>query len=269
MPEFKDKLVLVTGAARGLGRGMAFEYARQGASLVITDVLVDELKQTTTDLKEKGYTVHSFECDLGSDSGVAAFGEQVKKDVGVPDILHNNAMFAPHGTIENIDIDGTRKAFEINVLGYMRIVKAFVTEMIARQSGWIVNTASPNGIAPPAAFAVNGIPYNLTKAADISLSQSMAATLKKYNIGVSVLYPGAVWTGASEKPHGSASKEFEAALRKFFVAQAVAPEVAARELLVGVKEGKFFVTSFKNFENVLVEFAQNGMDPNGEYSWGD
>lgn len=267
MPEFKDKLVLVTGAARGLGRGMAFEYAKQGARLIITDVLGDQVNETAEDMKKEGYTVHSFQCDLGSDSAVAAFGEQVKKDVGVPDILHNNAMFAPHGTIENIDIEGTRKAFEINVLGYMRIVKAFVTEMIERRSGWIVNTASPNGIAPPAAFAVNGIPYNMTKAADISMSQSMAATLKQYNIGVSVLYPGAVWTGASEKPHGSASKEFEAALRKFFVAQAVKPDVAAAQLLAGVKEGKFFVTSFPNFEKVLVEFAQNGMDPNAEYSW--
>ncbi|EXJ87198.1 hypothetical protein A1O3_04157 [Capronia epimyces CBS 606.96] len=267
MPEFKDKLVLVTGAARGLGRGMAFEYAQQGARVIITDILGEQLTETAQDLKTAGHTVWSFQTDLGSDSAVAALGEQIKKEIGVPDILHNNAMYAPHGTVENIDIDGTRKAFEINVLGYMRIVKAFVTEFIARGSGWIVNTASPNGIAPPAAFAVNGIPYNMTKAADISFSQSLAATLRKHNIGVSVLYPGAVWTGASEKPHGSASKEFEAALRKFFLAQAVKPEVAAKALLQGVREDKFFVTSFPNFEKVLVEFAQNGLDPNAEYSW--
>lgn len=185
----------------------------------------------------------------------------------MPDIVHNNAMYAPHGTVENIDIEGTRKAFEVNVLGYMRIVKAFVTEMIARRSGWIVNTASPNGITPPAAFAVNGIPYNLTKAADISFSQSLAATLRQYKIGVTVLYPGAVWTGASETPHGTASKEFEDALRQFFLERAVQPEVSAQALLAGVKEGKFLVTNFENFEKVLVEFAQNGLDPNAEYSW--
>jgi len=267
MPEFKGKLVIVTGAARGLGRGMAIEYARQGATVIITDVLDDQLCDTAAAMRKDGYQVYSFRCDLASDSAVAALGEQIKKDIGVPDILHNNAMFSPHGTIENIDIEGARQAFEINVLGYMRIVKAFVSEMITRRSGWIVNTASPNGIAPPAAFAINGIPYNMTKAANISLSQSMAATLKQYNIGVSVLYPGAVWTGASEKPHGTASKEFEAALQKFFVAQAVMPEVAARDLLGGVKAGKFLVTSFPNFEKVLVEFAHNGMDPNAEYSW--
>ncbi|KAK7894323.1 hypothetical protein LTR67_006084 [Exophiala xenobiotica] len=267
MPDFKDKLVLVTGAARGLGRAMAFEYAKQGARLIIIDVLGDLVTETAQDLKKETYQVWSFICDLGSDSAVAALGEQIKQEIGIPDILHNNAMFSPHGTVENIDIEGTRKAFEINVLGYMRIIKAFVTEMITRRSGWIVNTASPNGIAPPAEFAKNGVPYNLTKAAEISLSQSMAATLRKYNIGVSVLYPGAVWTGASEKPHGSASKEFEAALQKFFLAQAVKPAQAAKDLIEGVKANKFFVTTFPNFEKVLVEFSQNGLDPDGEYSW--
>src|SRR5689334_14515518 len=141
MPEFQGKLVIVTGAARGLGRGLALEYAKQGARLIITDILDGQLKETAEELRREGYEVWPFTCDLGSDSAVVALGEQIKSEIGVPDILHNNAMFSPHGTIENIDIDGTRKAFEVNVLGYMRIVKAFVTEMIERRSGWIVNTA--------------------------------------------------------------------------------------------------------------------------------
>lgn len=267
MCDFKDKLVLVTGAARGLGRGTAMEYGRQGARLVITDILGHELEQTSADMMKEGIHVHAFQCDLASDNAVTALGEKVKHEVGVPDILHNNAMYAPHGTVEKIDIDGTRKAFEINVLGYMRILKAFLTEMIARRSGWIVMTASPNGITPPGAFAVNGIPYNLTKAAEISLSQSLTATVKKYNIGVSVLYPGAVWTAASEKPHGTAGNEFEKALRKFFVERAIHAEQSAAELLAGVKQGKFLVSNFENFERVLVEFAQNGLDPIATNYW--
>jgi len=130
MPEFKDNLVLVTGAARGLGRGVAMEYAKQGARVIITDVLGDLLSETAEDMRKEGRTVYPFQCDLSSDSEISALGEEIKRNIGVPDILHNNAMFSPHGTIENIDIDGTRKAFEINVLGYMRIVKAFVTEMV-------------------------------------------------------------------------------------------------------------------------------------------
>jgi NAD(P)-dependent dehydrogenase (short-subunit alcohol dehydrogenase family) len=268
MVDFKDKLILVTGAARGIGRAVAFEYARAGARLIILDVLGDKLNATASTLRADGYTVHAFTCDLSSDKEVESLGAKIKGDIGVPDILHNNAFYAPTGTIENIDLNGARQAFEVSVLGYLRIVKAFLTEMIERKSGWIVNTASPNGITPPIQFAANGLPYNLCKAADISISQTMAASLKKHNIGVSVLYPGAVHTEASSKPHGNVKPEFAEALRKFFLEQAVAPEVAAKDLVEGVRQGKFLVTTFKNFEKVLVEFAQNGLDPNAEYSWG-
>jgi len=268
MPDFKDKLILVTGAARGIGRAVAFEYAKAGAQLIILDVLGDQLKKAATEMKAEGYIVYSFECDLSSDKDVELLGSKIKSEIGIPDLLHNNAYYAPTGTIENIDLNGTRQAFEVSVLGYLRIVKAFVTEMITRKSGWIVNTASPNGITPPLQFAANGVPYNLCKAADISISQTMAAALKKYNIGVTVLYPGAVHTEASSRPHGNVKPEFAVALKKFFVEQAVAPEEAARDLVEGVRQGKFLVTTFKNFEKVLVEFAQNGLDPNAEYSWG-
>jgi len=268
MPEFKGKLILVTGAARGIGRAAAFEYGRAGARLIILDVLGDELEITASDLKKEGLEVYSFQCDLSSDDGVASLGEKIKKEIGVPDILHNNAFFARSGSILDIDIAGARKAFDISVLGYLRIVKAFVTEMIERKSGWIVNTASPNGITPPHAFAANGVPYNMCKAADISISQSMAASLKEHGIGVSVLYPGATLSNAAKQPHAKVSPEFAAAIKTFFLDNAVTPEVAVKGLLEGVRQGKFLVSTFDNFEKVLVEFAQNGLDPNAEgYSW--
>jgi len=269
MPEFKGKLILITGAARGIGRAAAFEYAQAGARVIILDILGDVLEATAGDLRKEGYEVHSFQCDLANDEEVASLGEKIKKDIGVPDILHNNAFFSQPGSILDIDIDGARKAFDISVLGYLRIVKAFVTEMIERRSGWIVNTASPNGIAPPHAFAANGVPYNMCKAADISISQSMAATLKEYGIGVSVLYPGAVMSDAPKKPgpQGKITPAFAAAIKTFFLDNAVSPEVGAKGLIEGVRQGKFLVTTFDNFENVLVEFAKNGLDPNAEYSW--
>jgi len=269
MPEFKGKLILITGAARGIGRAAAFEYARAGARLIILDILKDELADTAADLRKEGnYEVHSFECDLASDTGVASLGEKIKSEIGLPDILHNNAFFAKPGTILDLDLDGCRKAFDINVLGYLRIVKAFVTEMIERKSGWIVNTASPNGVTPPAAFAAQGVPYNMCKAADISISQSMAASLKEYGIGVTILYPGAILTEASTRDSAKVTKEFEAAMQSSFMKHVMTPEVGVKGLIEGVRQGKFLATTFDNFEKILVEFAHNGLDPNVEgYSW--
>jgi len=165
-------------------------------------------------------------------------------------------------------IAGARKAFDVSVLGYLRIVKAFVTEMIERKSGWIVNTASPNGIAPPHAFAANGVPYNMCKAADISISQSMAASLKEHGIGVSVLYPGAILSNAPRQSTIKTTPEFAAAIKTFFLDKGVTPEVGVKGLIEGVRQGKFLVSTFDNFENILVEFAKNGLDPNASgYSW--
>jgi len=267
MPEFKGKLILITGAARGIGRAAAFEYGRAGARVIILDVLRDVLEATAADLKKANIQTHAFHVDLTSDTGVKSLGEKIKSEIGVPDILHNNAFYARPGSILDIDIDEARKAFDVSVLGYLRIVKAFVTEMIERKSGWIVNTASPNGITPPRAFATNGVPYNLCKAADISISQSMASALKEHGIGVSILFPGAVLSDAPQVPHGKPTPEFEEAIKRFFLENALSPEEGVKGLIEGVRQGKFLVTTFENFEKVLVEFAQNGLDPNGEYSW--
>jgi len=267
MPEFKGKLILITGAARGIGRAAAFEYARAGARVIILDILGDVLEVTASDLRKEGHKVDAFQCDLSSNTEVASLGEKIKENIGVPDILHNNAFFARPGSILDIDLEGARQAFDVSVLGYLRIVKAFLNEMIERKSGWIVNTASPNGIAPPHAFAANGVPYNMCKAADISISQSMAAALKEHGIGVSVLYPGAVASDAPKQPHRKTTPEFAAAIKKFFLDNAVTPEEGVKGLIEGVRQGKFLVSTFENFEKVLVEFAQNGLDPNAEYSW--
>jgi len=265
MPELKDKLVLVTGAARGIGRSVAFEFAKRGARLILLDVLADKLDKAEEDFRKAGHTVHAYKCDVSSDDAVASVGAKIIKDVGVPDIIYNNAFWAPSGSVEDIDIPAIHRAFDISVLGYLRIVKAFVTDMIARKSGWIVNTASPNGITPTSEFASNGLPYNLCKAADISMSQAMAAGLKKYNIGVTVIFPGATLTEAIQELGGDSPTEHELATKEFFRTRGITSAAAAVEFVEGVRQGKFFVTTYPNFANILVEYAKNGLDPNANY----
>jgi NAD(P)-dependent dehydrogenase (short-subunit alcohol dehydrogenase family) len=279
--DFKDKLILVTGSARGIGRAVAFEYAKHGAHLILLDILAT-VKETGEDMKKQGYTgnlrviptnfilliclpAYAFTVDLSNDKDVADLGEKIIKEIGVPDILHNNAFWAPNGCIEDIDIDGIRKALDVSVLGYLRIVRAFVNQMIARRSGWIVNTSSPNGITPPESYAEYGLPYNICKAGDISMSQCMQAGLKKYGIGVSVIYPDATKTGATSQG-GTAPKAFSDAITEYFKTNGVTPEAAAVDFVEGVRQQKFMVFTFPNFDKILVEYAKNGMDPTADYS---
>jgi len=262
--DFKDKLVLVTGSARGIGRAVAFEYAKHGARLILLDIL-ESVNETGEDMKKEGYTAYAFTVDLASDKDVADLGEKIIKEIGVPDILHNNAFWAPNGCIEEIDIDGIRKALDVSVLGYLRIVRAFVNDMIARKSGWIVNTASPNGITPPASYAEYGLPYNVCKAGDIAMSQALKAGLKKHGIGVSVIYPDATRTGATFTG-GTAPKAFTDAIVEYFKENGVTPEAAAVDFIEGIRQEKFMVATFPNFDKILVEYAKNGLDPTCDYS---
>jgi len=262
MLDFKDKLVIVTGAARGIGRGVALEFAKRGSRVIILDILEDLLKKTEAELKQAGHTVWAFTCDLGSTQDVAALGERIVKEIGVPDIIYNNAFYAPTSRLDDIEIEGIEKAFNISVLGYIRIIRAFLNHMIARKSGWIVNTASPNGITPPSSYAEYGLPYNIVKAADISLSQCLAAGLKRHNIGVSVIYPAAVLTGAVTDQTGNAPEEFKTSILKYFDNNGLTPEQAAVDFLDGVAEEKFMVTNYENWDKILVEYAKKGLDPN-------
>lgn len=150
-------------------------------------------------MQRAGYVVYHFMCDVSSNDGVASLGTQIIQDIGIPDAIHNNAYWAPHSYIKDVGIEAIRKALDISVLGYLRIVKAFLDKMIAWKSGWIVNTSLPNGITPPAHSAQYGLPYNLCKAADTALSQSMAAGLKAHGIGVSVIFPGPNTFGRSQR----------------------------------------------------------------------
>jgi NAD(P)-dependent dehydrogenase (short-subunit alcohol dehydrogenase family) len=259
--EFKGKLVLVTGAARGIGKGVATEYAREGARVILLDILGDKLDETVTELGEAGHTAYGFKCDLGSSEEIANLGADIIKDIGVPDIIHNNAFWAPSGSVEDIEIDVVERAFNISVLGYLRIIKSFLTPMIERKSGWIVNTASPNGITPSSWYAHHGLTYNICKAGDISMSQALVSGLKKYNIGVSVVYPGAVLTEAVLGEQGNSSDEFKQGILKKFMEVATTPEVAAKAFLAQIREGRFLVSNYPNFENILVEYAKAGLDP--------
>ncbi|KAM0277307.1 hypothetical protein ACHAQH_005898 [Verticillium albo-atrum] len=158
------------------------------------------------------------------------------------------------------------KAFDISVLGYVRIIQAFLPAMAARKSGWVVNTASPIGIAPPQLIVATMLPYAVVKAADISLSQSMAVALQSYNIGVTVLYPDVVKTEALDATRGTGPREFEEKIDAFFAAEGVTPEVFAPLIMDEVVKGDFVASRYKPFKDMLVAYAKNGMDPRANYT---
>lgn len=259
--DYKNKIVVVTGAARGIGQATAKEYARAGARVILADVLAEPQEATVSELRAAGLEAYAYKCDVSSDEQVAQFAAAVQREVGVPDIVHNNAVMIRSGGIVDLDVESIRRQLDVNVLGYLRVTKAFLPAMIERKSGWIAITASPNGLNPPPIVSGNMLAYCLSKAAGVSMAQCMAVSLKPLGIGVSVLFPDVTYTESVEELSGTASPEFHHGFRHFIRNESRSADVVAKNLVEGLKTAKFFVNAYPGWPDALAAWATHDLDP--------
>ncbi|OAL54673.1 NAD(P)-binding protein [Pyrenochaeta sp. DS3sAY3a] len=239
---------------------------RTNSIVVLVDINRSELEETNTSLVAKSYKAHSFICDVSSDSDVRSLISDVIENVGIPDIVHNNAVFIRSGNILNLSLEDSKRMFDVNALGYLRIIQGFAPPMITRgQGGWFANTVSPNGIMPANPAIAELANYSLCKAADISLSMSAAMTLRLHGIGVSILFPDVVYPKSVHELSGPASQEFKDGFVNFITAAGAPSGDVAKKLMQGVKERRFFVNAAPGFEGQLKLYAEHLLDPNVHY----
>ncbi|BCS27786.1 SDR family NAD(P)-dependent oxidoreductase [Aspergillus puulaauensis] len=265
MSHYKDKIAVVTGAGRGIGRAVACEFAAAGAVVVLADITIEAQEATVAQLQKDGHKAFAYHCDVTSDSSVSSFASAVLKDVGCPDIIYNNAAIMHTGSILNAPIDNIRQDLDVNVLGYIRVVQQFLPSMVSRGSGWIINTASPNAFVPPPAVAENLMSYCITKAAEVSLSQSMAVTLLPKGIDISVVFPDITHTEAVNNLSGTASDEFHAGIAGFMQSQGRPAADVAANIVRDLRPDQFFTNVYAGFEKMLTVWAERKLDPAYNY----
>jgi NAD(P)-dependent dehydrogenase (short-subunit alcohol dehydrogenase family) len=193
------KKVVVTGAARGIGRAVAASFAGAGASVVGLDRSWDD---------EPPFTAATV--DITDRAAVRACADRV----GAVDVLVNNAarrqrdIFPPEGIVtvlETSDADW-QSMFDVNVGGTLNVVRAFVPQMIARGRGSIVTVGTRGSVLLPAGEGAwrhshpefRNQPYDATKAAQCSLSLYLAEELREHGIAVNVVFPGPTYTTGSD-----------------------------------------------------------------------
>ena len=186
MKRLNDKSAMITGAARGIGRGFAERYILEGARVAIADINFEAAQNTAKELGDAAYPVKLDVCDQSSIDGAVA---KVVKTVGKIDILINNAALFDAAETVDITRASYEKLYAVNVSGTLFTMQAVAKQMIAQgHGGKIINMASQAGRRGEGLVLV----YCSTKAAVISITQSAGLNLIKHGINVNAIAPGVV-----------------------------------------------------------------------------
>jgi NAD(P)-dependent dehydrogenase (short-subunit alcohol dehydrogenase family) len=186
MNRLEGKSALITGSARGIGRGFAQAYIREGASVAIADINLAAAQETAAEL---GDTAYAVQMDVTSQESIDAAIASVVAKTGKLDIVINNAALFDAAQTVDITRASYEKLYSVNVAGTLFTMQAAARQMISQgHGGKIINMASQAGRRGESLVLV----YCSTKAAVISMTQSAGLDLIKHGINVNAIAPGVV-----------------------------------------------------------------------------
>jgi dehydrogenase/reductase SDR family member 7B len=185
MDYFNGKVVLITGAARGIGFATAELLAGRGASVMITDILEERLKESVSLLKSKGLDVMSVPCNVTDYESCAGAVKKTLESYGRLDILINNAGISIVANFEECTSSTCAKLMDVNFMGSVNMTLAALDALKASK-GHVIFVSSGTGIR---AIPTGSI-YGASKAAIRSLAESLRLEFKPYGIHVGVITPG-------------------------------------------------------------------------------
>ncbi|MDA8402819.1 MAG: 3-oxoacyl-ACP reductase FabG [Desulfobacteraceae bacterium] len=186
MFELKEKIAVVTGGARGIGKGICETLAKQGAWVVIADLLAEEAAATAAEITRLGGKAMAVKTDITDLMSVQAMVSTIKDTIGPVDILVNNAGWDRMKPFLKTAPDFWNRVMDINFKGVLNTIYAVAPGMIEQNSGKIINIASDAARVGSTGESV----YSGAKGAVISFSKTMARELARNRINVNVVCPG-------------------------------------------------------------------------------
>jgi 3-oxoacyl-[acyl-carrier protein] reductase len=196
-PVLQDKVAIITGGGRGIGRAFALRFAEEGAKIMIPDISLERAEAVVKEIKAKGGEAAAMLADISDESATQKMAEEVIKQFGKVDILVNNAAIWFGINITPWDgwsVEQWDNIFDVNVKGTWLCCKAIAPLMIKQAKGKIINIAS-NVARVPA--AQHFLPYSCSKGAVYTLTHALARALGPSGINVNAIGPGYTASEAS------------------------------------------------------------------------
>lgn len=191
----EDKVVMITGASRGIGRAIAEECAAEGAALALCDLKKDWLSETADNVAKHGARCETFEMDVAHSDAVKKAVKSVNDTFGRIDVAVNNAGIARDGLMLRMTDDDWDSVIRVNLTGAFMVTRAVSRLMLKQRSGAIVNIASIIGLIGNAGQCN----YSASKAGVIALTKSSAKELAARNVRVNAVAPGFIETKMTDE----------------------------------------------------------------------
>jgi 3-oxoacyl-[acyl-carrier protein] reductase len=249
MERFEGKAVVVTGAGSGFGEEIAKRFAREGGSVLVSDINAESSQRVAQEITAAGGTAQAMTVDVSQEEQVSALMQTVLEVFGGLDVLVNNAGYSHlNKLLWKISVEEFDAVFAVNVRGVFLGCKHAVPFMIEQGGGVIVNIASIGAIAPRPGVT----PYNATKGAVLTMTKGLALEVARHNIRVNAVNPVAADTGFMKGATGqeTLSEELRATLTSTIPRGRLAQprDVAASVTFLASEDGEFLTGTSINVD---------------------
>jgi meso-butanediol dehydrogenase / (S,S)-butanediol dehydrogenase / diacetyl reductase len=219
----KEKVVLITGAGRGIGRAIAIRFAQEGADLFLNAIRQDTLNETRRLASQSGQKVEVHPADVSDRSAVAGLVKKALECYGRIDVLVNNAGIYKPSPFMKYSYEDFDRTMKVNVYGPFNMTQSVLASMIERRKGKVINMASTAGKWA----SMNQSAYNTSKHALVGMTRCLALEMAPFNINVNAICPGVVETDMLSQ-FGPPSPELLAAItQRIALRRIIKPEEVA------------------------------------------
>jgi NAD(P)-dependent dehydrogenase (short-subunit alcohol dehydrogenase family) len=253
MDSLAAKVAVITGAGSGIGRATAMSLARRGAAVVIADINIERARSVADEITDTGGRAAGVGCDVSTPNAMEDLKATTLAHFGRVDVVMNNVGVLTRGLPDHLPVSEWERIININLFSVVRSNAAFLPALLNQGHGHIVNTASFAGLFT---YSFDRLPYAVSKAAIVQMSEGLRMYLQPKGIGVSVLCPGPVITNIVESlpPAFGPEPQLRVPGTQF---ELLEPDHVGEQVAHAILADTFMIYTHDNVRDLLVERASD------------